>query len=529
MNLGRVAGAWIGVLLLLGALIAGPAVDATTVADGPTIEEVTFPDGSVADRADGRVYVWRSALDSLTVQVGLGTASSRVRLCVEASDPSNGTTGRITCREQLVSERNSSVRLPLGGWAANQSGHRRLGITLRNAEDRSVLDARELSVVVVVRGGDLDGDGLTDAAEFENGTNVDRRDTDADGLLDGTEVKEYGTDPLSNDTDGDGLRDAQEIGGGTNATDPDTDGDGLADGAEVTDYDSNPTAVDTDGDGLTDREEVLEYGTDPALADTDGDGLSDRAEVTEYGTDPTVADTDGDGLADSEEISEYGTDPTVADTDGDGLPDGVEVTEYGTDPALADTDGDGLTDREEVLEYGTDPTVADTDGDLLDDALEVSLGTGPTSGLTTPAVLVGLAVVVIGASVALRGRIALALGDGDVTGTSGGDVEDTGDGIGKRDGDTVAGDTAGTAPTDSLPLPDEDRVKRLLRENDGRLQQGEFVERTEWSKSKVSRLLSRMEEEGEVEKIALGRQNLVVLTDGEPEDESDGESGSSEN
>jgi len=453
MNRGRGIGAWLGVLVLLGALVAGPPVGTAAVADGPTIDEITLPAGSVADRADGRVYVWRGALDSLTVQVATGAPSARVRLCVEGTDPSNGTTDRITCQERLVSERNGTVRLPLGEWTANQSGHRRLGITLRNADDRAVIDARELSVVVVVRGGDLDGDGLTDEEEFEYGTGVDRSDTDEDGLLDGTEVEEYGTDPLSNDTDADGLRDAREIGGVTNATDPDTDGDGLADGAEVTDYDSDPTAVDTDGDGLTDREEVMEYGTDPTVADTDGDGL---------------------------------------------------------------------TDREEVTEYGTDPTAVDTDGDLLGDALEASLGIGPTSGLTVPAALLGLTVVVLGAFVAVRSRVAFALWNGDGTGTADGDGEDvgeTGDGdaTGGSDGDTVATNAVGTDAGDSLPLTDEDRVRRLLRENGGRLQQGEFVERTEWSKSKVSRLLSRMEEDGEVEKITLGRENLVVLADGEPD------------
>jgi hypothetical protein len=511
----------LGVLLLLGALVAGPAVGTTTVADGPTIDEVTLPDGSVADRTDGRVYVWRGSLDSLTVQVATGAPSARVRLCVEGTDTSNGTTDRITCQEELVSERNGTVRLSLGEWAANQSGPRRLGITLRNTDDRAVLDARELSVVVVVRGGDLDGDGLTDEQEFENGTDVDRRDTDADGLLDGTEVKEYGTDPLSNDTDADGLRDAREIGGVTNATDPDTDGDGLSDGAEVNEYDSDPTEVDTDGDGLSDGAEVNEYGTDPTEADTDGDGLTDREEVTEYGTDPTEADTDGDGLSDGAEVNEYGTDPTEADTDGDGLSDGAEVNEYDSDPTEVDTDGDGLTDREEVTEYGTDPTEVDTDGDLLGDALEVSLDTGPTSGLTTPVALIGLAVVLIGAFVAVRGRAALALRGGDGTGTSGDDPGDAAQTTGGGDGDTVAADAAGTALADSLPLTDEDRVKRLLRENGGRLQQGEFVERTEWSKSKVSRLLSRMEEDGDVEKITIGRENLVVLADGEPDDESE--------
>ena len=431
--------------VLVVALAAGPVVATTSVgnADGPTIQEVTLPDGSVADRADGRVYVWRSALDAITVRVDPGGTSARLRVCVEGRDPANETARTVGCQEQQVFERNGTVRLPVDRWAANQSGPRTVGVSVQDPSSREVLDRDELSIVVVVRGGDLDGDGLTDEREFEGGTGVDLRDTDRDGLLDGTEVIEYGTDPLSNDTDGDGLRDAQEIGGNTNATVPDTDGDGLLDGEEV----------------------------------------------NEYGTDPTDPDTDDDGLTDAEEINESDTDPT--------------------DP---DTDGDGLTDAEEIDEYGTDPTDTDTDGDLLGDALEVSLGTGATNGTTTALVLAGMMLFVLGAVAVAwtRGGPVPPL-DGETGGA---------DGAGGRDGREGSADAIGpandAADTDPL-LTDEDRVKRLLRENGGRLQQGEFVERTDWSKSKVSRLLSRMEDEGEIEKIAIGRENLIALAGEGPE------------
>ncbi|MEM7232588.1 MAG: hypothetical protein AAF517_10460, partial [Planctomycetota bacterium] len=55
--------------------------------------------------------------------------------------------------------------------------------------------------------GDLDGDGLTNAREFELGTNLNSKDTDGDGLEDGDEVNR-GTDPILADTDSDGQDDS---------------------------------------------------------------------------------------------------------------------------------------------------------------------------------------------------------------------------------------------------------------------------------------------------------------------------------
>lgn len=58
---------------------------------------------------------------------------------------------------------------------------------------------------------------------------------------------------------------------------------------------------------------------------------------------------------------------------------------------------------------------------------------------------------------------------------------------------------------------DEQFVVDLLLSNGGRVRQSAVVETSGWSKSKVSRLLSRMERDGHVEKVAVGRENLVVL------------------
>lgn len=66
-------------------------------------------------------------------------------------------------------------------------------------------------------------------------------------------------------------------------------------------------------------------------------------------------------------------------------------------------------------------------------------------------------------------------------------------------------------------LSDEDRVIDLLEENGGRMRQVSIVEETEWSKSKVSMLLSDMEEEGEISKLRVGRENIISLSGNEPD------------
>jgi flagellar basal body-associated protein FliL len=66
-------------------------------------------------------------------------------------------------------------------------------------------------------------------------------------------------------------------------------------------------------------------------------------------------------------------------------------------------------------------------------------------------------------------------------------------------------------------LSDEDRVLKLLEDNGGRMRQVSIVEETEWSKSKVSMLLSDMESEGEISKLRVGRENIISLAGEEPE------------
>jgi uncharacterized membrane protein len=66
-------------------------------------------------------------------------------------------------------------------------------------------------------------------------------------------------------------------------------------------------------------------------------------------------------------------------------------------------------------------------------------------------------------------------------------------------------------------LSDEDRVLKLLDENGGRMKQVNIVENTEWSKSKVSMLLSDMEDEGSISKLRVGRENIISKAGEEPD------------
>lgn len=60
-------------------------------------------------------------------------------------------------------------------------------------------------------------------------------------------------------------------------------------------------------------------------------------------------------------------------------------------------------------------------------------------------------------------------------------------------------------------VTDEDRVREQLRENGGQMKQSELADALGWSASKTSRVLSDMTDEGTVEKLRLGRENVIEL------------------
>lgn len=73
-----------------------------------------------------------------------------------------------------------------------------------------------------------------------------------------------------------------------------------------------------------------------------------------------------------------------------------------------------------------------------------------------------------------------------------------------------------TEPDREEFVTDQERVRQLLRENGGRMKQSNIVDSVDWSKAKVSRLLADLEEDGQVTKLRLGRENLVCLPGHEP-------------
>lgn len=65
-------------------------------------------------------------------------------------------------------------------------------------------------------------------------------------------------------------------------------------------------------------------------------------------------------------------------------------------------------------------------------------------------------------------------------------------------------------------LSDEERVLRLLRKNGGRMKQASIVTETGWSNAKVSQLLSKMDDDEEIKKLRIGRENLITLPEIDP-------------
>jgi len=74
----------------------------------------------------------------------------------------------------------------------------------------------------------------------------------------------------------------------------------------------------------------------------------------------------------------------------------------------------------------------------------------------------------------------------------------------------------GSEPNEEIDvelLSDEERVERLLDQNGGRMKQARIVKETGWSNAKVSQLLSSMDEEDRIDKLRIGRENLISFPD----------------
>lgn len=492
------------ILLVCAAAVGGVATAESAVA----VTDVAHSGDAVVGRVSGQPQVvsWRPHDVSVTVE---GEASGAT-VCLRspnASDADNGSRAALACEAVSTGEPPAvtNVTVPAGAWAG--TGARSVDVVVSDANGTE-LARTTTSVHVLGPTGDADGDGLANRVEADVGTGITQSDTDGDGLSDGDEHNVHDTDPL----------------------DPDTDGDGLADGVELEEG-TNPTRSDTDDDGLSDATEVTTLGTDPTSPDTDGDGVPDGRE-RELALDPTERDSDGDGLPDGEELRVHETLANRSDTDGDGLDDGREVR-LGTNPNATDTDGDGLPDRREVA-AGTDPTSVDSDGDGINDSAELRRGSDPGADRLVPsldgtrsallAAGLGVALLCVAGGVRWYRRRATVDPDDDARADVG--IETWAE----TDDEPVPSDDEGAPPevetddagasrsTDAVSVvTNADRIERLLDEHGGRMRQADIVDALDWSKSKVSRVLSSMVEEGRVRKIRLGRENLIVLPGCEPE------------
>jgi Uncharacterized membrane-associated protein/domain len=175
-----------------------------------------------------------------------------------------------------------------------------------------------------------------------------------------------------------------------------------------------------------------------------------------------------------------------------------------------DLDGNGLTNEREIG-LGTHPAVADSDDDGLTDGVEVMLGTDPRDG-STP---YRIAIITVGSLTAGAFGFLLVAGR-FMTGLRKFGVSTGNESTAETETETTSEPAAEQAF--DPPVRDEEQVRQLLSTHDGRLKQSQIVEATDWSKSKVSRLLSSMEDDEDITRIRLGRENLVCLRGHEPAD-----------
>ncbi|WP_226010188.1 helix-turn-helix transcriptional regulator [Halomicrobium salinisoli] len=159
----------------------------------------------------------------------------------------------------------------------------------------------------------------------------------------------------------------------------------------------------------------------------------------------------------------------------------------------------------ELVEDG-DAGAGETDGTASDGSTTALPAEGDSGGLMWMAGAVVLLVALVGGAVFHFGRPDVPWNDGD--------------------GGAAAAEASAPEPdpepeSPAVPeeelLSDSDRVLKLLEDNGGRMKQVNIVDETEWSKSKVSMLLSDMEEDGEISKLRVGRENIISIAGEEPE------------
>jgi hypothetical protein len=149
--------------------------------------------------------------------------------------------------------------------------------------------------------------------------------------------------------------------------------------------------------------------------------------------------------------------------------------------------------------------------------------TTPTTTMSAENRSMGMAMVaVLLLAIALGGAVLWRSGGfGGSRETGGGTAPDAGAAAGTRTQAAAQSGIQSTTQNEGVAeeelLSDTDRVLQMLESNGGQMKQVAIVENTDWSKSKVSMLLSDMEDDGHISKLRVGRENIISLRGHEPE------------
>jgi len=164
----------------------------------------------------------------------------------------------------------------------------------------------------------------------------------------------------------------------------------------------------------------------------------------------------------------------------------VEVSPDGEEWSVTETYGDRTATSDHSQSHDTDVEIDDSDGGVFD---------------------------------AIRDSLSSLFSGGDDAAASGG--RSTSDRPIDPDENGESDRTPAETRLDDVPddpmLTDEDRIRELLTSYGGRMKQTDVTAETDWSKSTVSRKLSKMEEKGLITRVQVGRGNLVFLSGYEPE------------
>ena len=194
-------------------------------------------------------------------------------------------------------------------------------------------------------------------------------------------------------------------------------------------------------------------------------------------------------------------------------PDGYEMTRVEPTPDSRETSRATWNGREDFADAHPRvvfvPTTGQTDENDAGTASDVSSTEGESSlkGMGRLAIIGFVAVVLLG----LGGAVVYSRRNSDTD-----EPDGPGERTSGRTGDALSTGRAVDSDahgTQEAVLTDEERVLELLDANGGRMRQAVIAEEFDWSASKTSRVVGRLSDEGSVEKLQLGRENLVTLPD----------------